>query len=188
MKSPELYLQQRALQSMGFYHGILDGIDGRKTREAFDAWMKSIDDDPVSSTFHDLATTWHLRHFAAGELLTKGASNARLRLNTDPPRNLWPNIKAAAMAADEARHRLNSGILIASAYRSPPYNKAIRGASSSMHLQFRALDLIPVSGNVTRLHRILTDLRAEGYQGAQGIGRYPTFCHIDNGPTRDWLG
>lgn len=186
MKSPEIYLQQRALQSMGFYRGPLDGIEGRDTTDAFDAWMDTLDNDPVSHSFQDLVASWKLRYFSSAELLTKGASNGRLRLNTDPPRELWLNIKAAAHAADEARHRLGSGITIASAYRSPAYNKAIGGASSSMHMQFRALDLVPVNGNVALLHKILRDLRAEGYQGAQGIGRYPTFCHTDNGPTRDW--
>ena len=186
MKDPAIYLQQRALQSMGFYNGSLDGDEGPLTRTAYFEWMATLDEDSEAGTFHDLVKTWNLRHITADELLAKGGSNARLRLNTDPPRNLWPNIKAAALAADEARHRLGSGILITSAYRSPAYNKAIGGESKSYHMQFRALDLIPVNGAVALLHKILKELRQEGFQGAQGIGRYPSFCHTDNGPRRDW--
>lgn len=186
--NPPIYLQQRALAEMGFYQGPQDGIDGPATRAALEAWLASRRPkaDAPGQTFETMVAAWKLRHFSAAELLTKGASNGRLQLNTDPPRDLWNNIRDAALAADEARHRLGSGLVIASAYRSPAYNHAVGGASNSYHLRFQALDLRPADGDVARLHRTLRDLRAEGFAGARGIGRYATFCHIDNGPARDW--
>jgi uncharacterized protein YcbK (DUF882 family) len=137
-------------------------------------------------TFHETVNGWGLRYFSASEFLYRGSSNATNGLNTDPPAKDWKNIKDAALAADEARHRLGSPISILSAYRSPAYNRAIKGAARSLHVQFRALDLKPIRASVADLHKILVQLRKEGFKGAQGIGRYSTFCHIDNGPTRDW--
>lgn len=189
MKDPLIYLQQRSLKDMGFYHGPLDGIHGSMTAEALSGWLDTLGADqinPPSGSFEELVESWGLRHFTASELLAKGASNGRLNLNTDPPKNLWENIKAAAKAADEARQRFGSGIIIASAYRSPAYNKAVGGASASYHMQFRALDLVPTNGDVARLHRILSTLRKEGYTGANGIGKYKSFCHIDNAAIRNW--
>lgn len=174
------------MAELGHYKGPLDWIDGPITRAALADWLDSLGEVGDAGSFQDLAESWGLRYFNPSELLTKGASNGRLKLNTDPPKALWENIKDAALAADEARHRLGSGIIVASAYRSPAYNKAIGGASNSFHTKFRALDLFPANGDVSKLHGIITDLRREGYEGASGIGRYRTFCHIDNGPNRDW--
>ena len=179
-----IYLLQFALREKGFYQGRLDGDEGPLTRAAFAAWQSSIAAE--DRTFEDVVLGWNLRHFTAAELLTKGASNARLRLNTDPPPALWSAIRPAVLAADEARARLGSGIIITSAYRAPAYNRAIGGAANSFHTRFQALDLIPTNGQVTRLRNIMRDLRSEGYPGAAGIGTYRTFVHVDNGPRRDW--
>jgi hypothetical protein len=137
-------------------------------------------------TFHETINGWGLRYFSASELLYRGASDATLKINGDPPRTLWGSIRDAAVAADEARHRLGSPLRILSAYRSPAYNKAIGGATVSMHTKFRALDLQPTRATPKDLHAILLQLRKEGYKGARGIGLYPSFCHIDNGPARNW--
>jgi hypothetical protein len=185
MKDPKIYLQQRALRDMGFYHLSLDGDNGPATRAAYSAWLASVEPS-TSPSFEATVTSWGLKYFTASELLTKGAAHSRNGLNTDPPRSLWPNIRDAALAADEARRRLGSGIIITSAYRSPAYNSAIRGASGSLHLQFRALDLIPIRATVSELHTVLRQLRQDGFRGARGIGRYNTFCHIDNASVRDW--
>jgi uncharacterized protein YcbK (DUF882 family) len=108
-----------------------------------------------------------------------------LQLNTDPPRSLWPSLLAVTKVADEARHRLGKPLRINSAYRSPAYNRAISGAIASIHVRGGALDL---SGSPATLHKILTQMRAEGlFRG--GIGRYKTFTHVDvRGKNADWNG
>ncbi len=126
-----------------------------------------------------------MRYFDADEVFFRGARDARLQLNTDPPRSLWPSLLAVTKVADEARHRLGKPLRINSAYRSPAYNRAIGGASASIHMRGGALDL---SGSPATLHRILKEMRAEGlFRG--GIGRYRTFCHVDvRGKNADWQG
>jgi hypothetical protein len=139
----------------------------------------------AKAEFQRLLEAQGTRYFTADEVFFRGARDARLQLNTDPPRALWPSLLAVVKVADEARHRLGKPLRINSAYRSPAYNRAISGASRSVHVQGGALDL---SGSPATLHRILTQMRREGlFRG--GIGRYKTFTHVDvRGRDADWQG
>ena len=135
--------------------------------------------------FQKLLDEAGVRHFTADEVFFRGARDAKLNLNTDPPRSLWPSLLAVTKVADEARHRLGRPLRINSGYRSPAYNRAISGSSASIHMRGGALDL---SGSPATLHRILQEMRAEGlFRG--GIGRYKTFTHVDvRGKNADWQG
>lgn len=141
--------------------------------------------------FDAWAETLGLKYFAPHELRFLGSSHYAARgkasgKNYLPPKELWPNIVRVARAADLARAELGSPIRILSAFRSPEYNRAIGGAKYSRHLQFDALDLAPMDGKVATLHRIVKRLRKEGVF-CGGIGRYPSFVHIDNrGHVADW--
>jgi hypothetical protein len=139
----------------------------------------------AKADFQKLLDEHGVRYFNADEVFYRGARDAKLQLNTDPPRSLWPSLLAVTKVADEARHRLGKPLRINSAYRSPAYNRAISGASASIHVRGGALDL---SGSPATLHRILKEMRAEGlFRG--GIGRYKTFCHVDvRGKNADWQG
>lgn len=142
-------------------------------------------------SFDKWAASLGLRYFSPHEIRFLGGSHylptgRTAGKNTLPPRPLWQNIVPALRAADMARAELGSPIRILSAYRSPEYNRAIGGAKYSRHLQFDALDLAPMDGRVTTLHRLLKRLRKEGiFTG--GIGKYSTFVHIDHrGHCADW--
>ena len=139
----------------------------------------------AKAEFQKLLEAQGTRYFDADEVFFRGARDAKLQLNTDPPRALWPSLLAVVKVADEARHRLGKPLRINSAYRSPSYNRAISGASRSVHVQGGALDL---AGSPATLHKILTELRREGlFRG--GIGRYKTFVHVDvRGRNADWQG
>jgi hypothetical protein len=139
----------------------------------------------AKADFQRLLDDAGVRYFTADEVFYRGARDAKLQLNSDPPRGLWPSLLAVVKVADEARHRLGKGLRINSAYRSPAYNRAIGGASASIHMKGAALDL---SGSPATLHRILQEMRSEGlFRG--GIGRYKTFCHVDvRGKNADWQG
>jgi hypothetical protein len=139
----------------------------------------------AKADFQKLLDDAGVRYFTADEVFYRGARDAKLQLNSDPPRSLWPSLLAVTKVADEARHRLGKGLRINSAYRNAAYNRAIGGASASIHMRGGALDL---SGSPATLHRILKEMRAEGlFRG--GIGRYKTFCHVDvRGKNADWQG
>jgi hypothetical protein len=139
----------------------------------------------AKADFQKLLDEAGVRYFDADEVFFRGARDARLQLNTDPPRSLWPSLLAVTKVADEARHRIGRPLRINSAYRSPAYNRAISGASKSIHVLGGALDL---SGSPATLHKILTQMRREGlFRG--GIGRYKTFVHVDvRGKNADWVG
>ena len=140
----------------------------------------------AKAEFQKLLEAQGTRYFDADEVFFRGARDAKLQLNTDPPRSLWPSLLAVVKVADEARHRLGRPLRINSAYRSPAYNRALPGAAkNSIHTQGGALDL---SGSPATLHKILTQMRREGlFRG--GIGRYKTFVHVDvRGRNADWQG
>lgn len=127
-----------------------------------------------------------VKHFTADEVFYKGASDKKLKLNTEPPEILWNNIWETIKIADKARTTHGKPIKINSAYRSPKYNKAISGASKSFHTKFNALDLRTSAPK--QLHKILLDLRNKGlFKG--GLGLYKTFVHVDTrGYNADWRG
>jgi hypothetical protein len=139
----------------------------------------------AKADFQKLLDEAGVRYFDADEVFFRGARDARLQLNTDPPRSLWPSLLAVTKVADEARHRIGRPLRINSAYRNAAYNRAIGGASASIHMRGGALDL---SGSPATLHKILTQMRREGlFRG--GIGRYKTFVHVDvRGKNADWQG
>lgn len=138
-----------------------------KQIEEFDKWVESLG----------------LKHFAPHEVRFLGnshyASGKAQGKNSLPPKALRGKLEPVLRTADEARERLGTSINILSAYRAPAYNAAIGGAKKSRHMECDALDLAAPKATTAKLHACLTQLRKEGYFSG-GIGRYPSFVHIDN--------
>lgn len=83
-----------------------------------------------------------------------------------------------AQTFESVRQLYNKPITILSAYRTPTYNKKIGGARYSQHIHGRALDLKPPKG--ITIDKFFNDIRAVASElGIGGIGKYPTFVHID---------
>jgi hypothetical protein len=88
---------------------------------------------------------------------------------------------------DRAAKHFAAPVLVTSAYRSPPYNRRVRGARNSMHMvrdgKRGAVDfkVVGVSKNV--LHAW-----AKRQPEVAGIGLYchSDFIHVDNGTKRSW--
>jgi uncharacterized protein YcbK (DUF882 family) len=139
--------------------------------------------------FQDLLDRAGVRHFTAREVFFRGASDSKLKLNTDPPRCYWFDLLQVVRIADTARGRLARPVRILSAYRAPVYNKAIGGASQSTHMKGQALDLATTSpATLATLHRVLCEMRAGGHFKG-GIGLYKTFVHVDvRGTNASWSG
>lgn len=125
-----------------------------------------------------------VKHFTARELFFRGASDATLKLNTDPPKSLWKNMLPTAVAANEARERLGRPLRVLSAYRAPAYNRRIGGAKASQHMRFTAVDL--GTDQPAKLYKILLEMRRDGkFKG--GLGLYRTFVHLDTrGHNANW--
>lgn len=79
------------------------------------------------------------------------------------------------------RSKLGVPLIINSAYRSEPHNKAVGGAPNSQHRLGKAFDI-----------RLTDSVKRDGLKlwarqcGFNGIGDYENFCHIDTGPARYW--
>lgn len=97
----------------------------------------------------------------------------------------WRESRAVPLAAEfEAiRAVVGAPIRVGSAYRTFEHNRAVGGAKASQHLEGRALDLYPPPGvSVDRLYQICRARAGEKASRLGGIGRYPTFVHIDIRP------
>jgi uncharacterized protein YcbK (DUF882 family) len=108
------------------------------------------------------------RSFTLGELASKDGADIVI---------VHP---ALLIGLQALRDVLNKPIKINSGFRSPEHNKAIGGASNSLHTLGLAADVV-VEG-VTPIHiaSIARDL------GFGGVKAYPTFTHIDVGRIRTW--
>jgi len=129
----------------------------------------------------------HGFRFFRGTELSRLAKRVKKGIpNSLPPRRIWKDVIPTLMVADIARERFGSPILITSAYRNPSYNAVCGGVRNSQHLINRALDLVPMNGDVDGLHKVILDLREEGLFNG-GIGKYNSFVHLDTrGKKADW--
>jgi hypothetical protein len=143
--------------------------------------------DASGVAYQEFLAELSLRHIKPLELIRPHFKSRNGILNELPGRHLWKNMVATLRVADQLRDELGVKLIyIASAYRSPAYNAACPGAApNSCHMQNLALDLMydcPPAQVAEAAHA----LRNRGvFKG--GIGRYPTFTHIDSrGRNADW--
>jgi len=129
---------------------------------------------------------WGVKHFTAREFFYRGASDAKLQLNTDPPVELWRSMETTAKVLEEARKRLGAPIRLTSIFRSEAYNRRIGGVKNSSHCRFNAADC--VTEHPAKLYLLLMDMRREGmFKG--GLGLYRSFVHLDTrGHNATWRG
>jgi uncharacterized protein YcbK (DUF882 family) len=91
---------------------------------------------------------------------------------------------------DELRDSFGKSCTILSSYRSPDYNKAVGGASSSQHLEFTALDIAFDGISPQRVYDRLLEWRKAGkFTGGLGLYLSSGFVHIDTrGRNATWKG
>lgn len=109
---------------------------------------------------------------------------------TMPPEELWPNVVPALRFIRDYVEPAVGEVTVASGYRDPAFNTCVEGASQSAHLQYHALDLLPLDRAMTRerLIAILCPIHArEGRPRHIGMGIYNARrFHIDARSYRGW--
>src|SRR5690625_4730762 len=89
-------------------------------------------------------------------------------------------IKYKIVPPIDSRIKQQAVISEQSGYRSPSYNRLVRGSPNSMHVRFAALDLKPVNFNMMLFREICDEVFWEyGIHYNMGLGFYDTFIHID---------
>jgi uncharacterized protein YcbK (DUF882 family) len=142
------------------------------------------------NTFIDWFAAQRFRNFGAGEFTGYFARERKGVKNSLPSQLLWKNIVPALRIVDELRDSFGKSCTILSSYRSPDYNKAVGGASSSQHLEFTALDIAFDGISPQRVYDRLLEWRKAG-KFTGGLGIYPSssFIHIDTrGRNATWSG
>lgn len=85
----------------------------------------------------------------------------------------------------ELRDRVGFPITVNSGYRCPTHNKEVGGVADSQHRIF-ATDIRPTEAGKDKLKLISTVAEELGFDG---IGKYPTFVHLDmRGSRARWKG
>lgn len=107
--------------------------------------------------------------------------------NSIPPKNMWKQIGPTLKVVDQLSDNIGLPIKeILSAYRSPQYNKAVRGNRGSYHMTNQAVDVVfnKSAWRVAKAARVIRD-KNKTFEG--GIGTYRGFVHIDTrGKNADW--
>lgn len=107
--------------------------------------------------------------------------------NSLPPKSKWKEIAGTLKVIDELSSRMRAPVdELLSIYRSPTYNRAVRGRSRSQHLENRAVDVKFRGVSAWTVASKARQMRKEGkFKG--GVGRYSSFTHIDTrGHNVDW--
>ena len=72
--------------------------------------------------------------------------------------------------------------------RCPTHNKRVGGAEHSLHMRGWAVDITVRGISPYAAWRVLKDFQGEPPKIIGGLGRYPSFVHIDRGRARRWSG
>jgi hypothetical protein len=124
-------------------------------------------------------------------LLRQGTDWANVDLSpfAIPPDSLWPEIVATLEVLRDDVVPAVGTIEVVSAFRSVAYNEVAGGAKRSKHLQFSAVDIIPLDDiDRNELHtRLKTVWEEQGPSKEIGLGLYDGVrFHIDTGGFRTW--
>lgn len=109
----------------------------------------------------------------------------------DPKRTPYPKewraTRAVVLAAEFERVRaaVGAAIRVGSGYRTAAWNVRVGGKPKSQHLEGRAVDLYPPEGwTVDRFYAVIRATAGRAESKIMGLGRYPTFVHVDVRPGR----
>ena len=112
---------------------------------------------------------WRWPNFTPREMACKG--NKKLMINEDAMDKL-----------QALRDGIGKPMIVLSAYRTPDYNRKVKGAKHSMHMKARAFDISMANHKPAEFERMA---RSVGFTGF-GFYKKRNFMHIDTGRKREW--
>lgn len=141
------------------------------------AWVQAKGTDVLR--YANFVQSLNLRNITPRMVLAPHFKTRGRTKNSLPPKNQWKQMGATLKVVDKMVVKMNAPLReITSAYRSPRYNRAVGGKSRSYHMQNIALDLKFRGVSAYHANYVAKQLRSQGvFKG--GIGRYPSFTHID---------
>jgi hypothetical protein len=150
------------------------------------SWVKLEGERKVQS-YGKFLTSLRLKYVTPLQVIKAHARTKGSLWNSLPPKSMWRSMAGTLKAADRVAATLGQPIdNVTSAYRSPAYNRRCPGAKDrSWHMQNYALDL-QFKASSSSVASAARHVRSKGlFKG--GIGRYPSFVHIDTrGHNVDW--
>jgi uncharacterized protein YcbK (DUF882 family) len=163
-----------------------DGVDDRsgdfslpgvRRTNLFEIKRKSgIDDDSDIDVYEDIGSYEVASAAGMARLAPNGLLKQRETVDTAC---LKP--KLVRMLKQIEQH-FGKRLIVTSGYRSPSYNKKVRGAEKSQHMYCAAVDVQMPGVAKFELARYARAMRGRG-----GVGTYcHSSIHIDIGPERDW--
>lgn len=102
-----------------------------------------------------------------------------------PPEWVELRLRPLCEQLEAIRTIIERPLHVDSGYRTEAYNRSLVGsAPNSQHCQGRAADIVVPDGSVTpaELHAVIHGLWEAGTLRIGGLGRYPTFVHVDIRP------
>ncbi|MEQ1942632.1 D-Ala-D-Ala carboxypeptidase family metallohydrolase [Mesorhizobium sp. VNQ89] len=170
------------LASLGATDDGVDGgndftLPGVRTTNLFEIKRKSgIDDDSDIDVYEDIGRYEVASAAGMARLAPNGLLKQRETVDTAC---LKP--KLVRMLKEVERH-FGKRLIVTSGYRSPAYNKKVRGAEKSQHMYCAAVDV-----QMPGVHKFELARYVRGMPGRGGVGTYcHSSIHIDIGPERDW--
>lgn len=151
-----------------------------------DSWVK-LKGEEVNE-YAEFILDLNLKNITPRMVIEPHFKSRRGVVNDLPPKKTWRNIKETLKIVDcmcsEAGLRVDK---IISAYRSPEYNRAVRGSRCSYHMQNNAVDVIFKNASPWKARKVMRDYRDRKKKFKGGIGCYRSFTHVDTrGENADW--
>lgn len=163
-------------------NGLDDGkgdfsLPGVRTTNLFEIKRKSgIDDDSDIDVYEDIGSYQVASAAGMARLAPNGLLKQRETVDTAC---LKP--KLVRMLKQVEAH-FGKRLIVTSGYRSPAYNKKVRGAEKSQHMYCAAVDV-----QMPGVHKFELARYVRAMPGRGGVGTYcHSSIHIDIGPERDW--
>jgi uncharacterized protein YcbK (DUF882 family) len=124
----------------------------------------------------------NFKHFSMQEILNAGSTDYKLE---DIPEDLHQNIVPTIKVLEALREWYGKPIFLNCTFRSVSHNARVGGARNSIHMLFNAVDFtVSLKSDLILLYEQL--IKYDSVQTfefikpkSMGIGRYPTFLHLD---------